>query len=201
MALTDKLTNIANTLRNYTGETEEMTLVEMADKIDSILNAITGNKQKFSYRYYNVNNIEVFPKLDLTGATDVSRMHYSCTKMIALPDYDTRNCTTFTRMCDTCRAMVSAKFNLSSATNVTAFLAGCSALVNLTFEGTINIDLPLDDCSSLNSSSVDSIEAALVDLNGKTAKTVTFHSSVVITTDQEARIKAKNWKISGGTIV
>lgn len=198
MALTDKLTAIADVLRNYTGKTDLLTLEDMADEMELILNAITGNKQKFTYKYYNANNIEVFPKLDLTSATDISRMHYGCTKMKALPDYDTRNVTTFTRMCDTCREMVRARFNLSKATNVTAFLVGCTALVELRFDGTININLPLDECPSLDSASVDSIAAAIVDLTGQTAKTVTFHSNVVITQSQRARFTSKNWNISGG---
>ena len=42
MALTDKLTNIANAIREKTGSTEPMTLDDMADKILSIQTSSSG---------------------------------------------------------------------------------------------------------------------------------------------------------------
>lgn len=82
--------------------------------------------------------------------------------------------------------------------NTAGWFGRCDALEDLTVNGTLDKSLSLADSAKLSAASVDSILAALADLTGQTAQTLTLHAMVkgALTDDQKAAIAAKNWVLA-----
>lgn len=114
-------------------------------------------------------------------------------------DIDVSQCTECNYMFAYCSALVTIRKIISGETTklYNAF-AGCSALVNVTFEGIINTELSFKSSSKLSSSSVQSIIDCLADLTGGTVQTLTLHATVKanLTQDQLATITGKNWTLA-----
>lgn len=73
----------------------------------------------------------------------------------------------------------------------------CKALEEINVQGEIGMGISFVDSPLLTTASVNSIIAALKDLTGATAQTVTFHADVgsKLTDEQKATITAKNWTL------
>lgn len=98
MALTDKITAIADKIRYYTGESEKMTLEGMSEKIDTLLNAFTGDRQGGQYLFYQSKSAIRFPKIDTSRFTTFYWMYARCENAISFPEIDTSNGTNFEYM-------------------------------------------------------------------------------------------------------
>lgn len=73
----------------------------------------------------------------------------------------------------------------------------CSALENITIEGSIDASFNISASAVLTNTSVQSIIDHLKDCTGATAQTLTFHATVgaKLTEAQKATITAKNWTL------
>lgn len=85
---------------------------------------------------------------------------------------------------------------VDETTQIGAGFSNAATLKNITISGTIGKDFDIH-WSPLSADSVQSIIDALKDLNGETAKTLTFHRNVgaALTAEQKAAITAKNWTL------
>lgn len=75
--------------------------------------------------------------------------------------------------------------------------AGCSALEEIRFDGSIGSDISFQDSSKLTNESVQDIIEHLADLTGATTQTLTLHADVgaKLTEEQKATITSKNWTL------
>ena len=130
----------------------------------------------------NANSLFAFSKftdtkvaINLTGATNINALFQNCTVMHTIRKLIVSNTTPFS----------SNSFD------------NCSALENITIEGTIAVSIGFPHSSLLTTDSVNSIINALKDLTGATSQTLTFHATVVekLTDEQKATITAKNWTL------
>ena len=87
--------------------------------------------------------------------------------------------------------------NTNRGITFTSAFDGCTSLKNIRFEGTIVNPISFKDSGLLSDESVQDIIDHLGDLTGQTAKTVQFHSEVVLrlTAEQVDAIATKNWTI------
>ena len=75
----------------------------------------------------------------------------------------------------------------------------CTALKNITFEGTIGNSISFASSPLLTTESIDSIINALQDLTGATSKTLTVHADVydrMVADGKDALVTAKNWSLA-----
>lgn len=84
--------------------------------------------------------------------------------------------------------------NVSRFTNT---FAACSALENITIEGSIDVNFSISATAVLTNDSVQSIMDHLKDLTGLDTQTLTLHQTVgeKLTEEQKAVITAKNWTL------
>ncbi len=75
---------------------------------------------------------------------------------------------------------------------------GCTAMENITFEGTIGNAISFNNSSKLTNKSVQSIIDHLKDLTGANTQTLTLHANVGanLTDEQKASVTAKNWTLA-----
>ena len=91
------------------------------------------------------------------------------------------------------------EIELSNVTSTSNAFSGCYELKDIRFvKNCINRGVSFSYSSKLSPESVQSIIDGLVDLTGKDALTITFHSDVLVTTEQREQALAKNWNIAGG---
>lgn len=87
---------------------------------------------------------------------------------------------------------------LNGVTSFSNCFAGCSALKDLTIEGSIDVSINISATAVLSNASVQSIIDHLKDLTGQTAQTLTLHADVKgrMTEEQIASITDKNWTLA-----
>ena len=89
------------------------------------------------------------------------------------------------------------KLSVTEQATFSSTFGNCTALENITFEGTIGSAISFINSSLLTDVSVQSIIDHLKDLTGTTAQTLTLHATVGgnLTAEQKAAITAKNWNL------
>lgn len=191
---------ITDKLNHYTGETGKMTIEEIANKIDGILGEVTANKTRARGLYFYCKTLtEVKNPLDLSGIEDASQLFQGCSNLTYVATLHTEDAKDLSNAFNGCSSLVTIEgVNFSSVTTVSNTFKNCGELVNITFTGSIPISLDFSASSKLSPDSVDSIADAVVDLTGKVAQTVTFHTDTIITASQRARMTGKNWSVAGG---
>lgn len=150
MALTDKLTNIANAIRTKTGKTDLLTLDQMPTEIENIK---TGGEDlpkitDASYLFYNGTRTDCVNELISLCEKVVSTnsMFCNCSKLtnLDLSNLDTSNVTSMYYMFANCSNLTSlnlSNFDTSNVITMAAMFDRCSKLTSL-------------DLSSFNTSKV-----------------------------------------------
>jgi hypothetical protein len=86
------------------------------------------------------------------------------------------------------------EFDMSKCTNTGYAFANCSALEEIYFKPeTIKISINFAHSSRLSANSIQSIIDGLATV--ETAQTLTLHSSIVVSDEQKATIKSKNFTL------
>lgn len=164
---------------------DRMLLESKTDSIDTTINGITtivsdvsnmkgqqdyydefwdvyqdnGNRNSYSYAFYNWNSDLIKPKYDIMPTA--LRSAFYMTSITEAPVMDTSNCTDFHRTFSGCEHLtIIPLINLSSATITTYLFYDCTSLTSITFEGTLNSDLDIH-FSPLNKESILSLLNAI----------------------------------------
>ena len=118
---------------------------------------------------YGCTCLETVPWLNTHNVTDFIYAFYGCTNLAYIEHIDTSAATSVGEMFHGCKSLVTIDSPLDFS-NVTSqcdtTFTTCSALQNLTFEGTINVDIWINGCTKLTVASLLSVLNALADLTG-----------------------------------
>lgn len=88
-------------------------------------------------------------------------------------------------------------FDFSSATEITSFFAGSAVSYFRVVPNTIAVNCNFSGSSRLSDETIQSIIDGLVDLTDGTARTITFHATVLakLTDEQLEQVSNKNWTL------
>lgn len=220
MSVNEKMTAVADAIREKTGGTEKLTLDDMPGQIGSIKSYSEG------YEQGKVDGVENLPVGYLKVDPNWTDLGYLCRlrpSMVASLKYsDTANGTNFANMFNQCYAVSIPSLDFRKAKdlnnlfiysgtieeigemdipNVTNFynaFRNCYGLKRISFvKGCIKCSVSFSSCNLLEDSAIQSIIDGLADLTGQTAQTIGFHTDVLLklTTVQTDAITAKNWTI------
>ena len=159
MALTDKLTAIADAIRSKTGKTAKMSIDKMKDEISSVktvksfLNARTVKFLFYGLNYETIPDT-VMDSLDLTGVKDMRDMFNGCSTLTTIPKIDTSNVTHTLRMFNNCSSLTTIpQLNMSKVVTCLQMFNACSSLTEippLDTRNATNMYKMFSGCRSLN---------------------------------------------------
>ena len=166
MALTDKLTAIANAIREKTGSIEEMTLDMMATEISGITsgsNAFTMKdyltlRSGDGYQFYSFKGTyEALSKIlkysDTSSVTNMTNMFEFCNSLTTIPRLDTSSVTNMNNMLHECSSLTSIPLlDTSSVTDMSAMFWLCTSLTTipqLDTSSVTDMNSMFDSCTSL----------------------------------------------------
>lgn len=116
---------------------------------------------------YGCTALQTVPWLNTEGVTDFIYAFYGCSSLTYIEHIDTSAATSVGEMFHGCRSLVTIDSPLdfsNVASQCDTTFTSCSALQNLTFEGTINVDIWINGCTKLTVASLLSVLNALADL-------------------------------------
>lgn len=151
----DDFSELSTVLNRYTGESSNMSMEEIINKVDTLLKAFTDDRSEFRYKFYYAQNVTNFPMLDTSQATSLSYMYYYCDNVNAVfPWIDSSNCISFDYIYYRVKAKQLPVINTSKGTNFDRSLYGCTNLQNFPFSDTSNgqnFNRMCDSCNKLTS--------------------------------------------------
>ena len=207
MSFAEKMTAIANAIRNKTGKTDKLSLDEMVTEINEISTGERDiNPEWTDWRYFSYydNRNDLVAKLkynDTSKGTDFSRMFYYCISLTSIPQLDTSKGTNFNSMFYYCSKLTSIpQLDTSKGTDFTRTFYYCSALVDLNIVGTINaIGLNVSYSKLLSHDSLMSIINALADKTGVSDTwkvTLGATNLAKLTAEEIAIAEGKGWTLA-----
>ena len=192
----------------------------------------TSNGTDFSSMFYGCRSLTSVSALDTSKGTDFSSMFYDCRSLTSVSSLDTSKGTDFNSMFSECRSLTSVPaLNTSNGTNFEFMFFGCinlktvksidvsngsklktmfnytldtMNLTNITFTGSINVDISFTTCKKLSFNSIKSILNACSKTTNTNTKTVSFNRTIQDQNNELTNLVAsctsKGWIVSGLTI-
>lgn len=142
-----------------------------------------SNGKNFSHMFNGCYALTPIPQLDISNGTDFSGMFNSCMALTTIPQVDTSNGTNFGYMFNGCSALTTIPLlNMSnvSGTSWSNMFYNCTALENVTFEGTIPVRGNMSVFSYSNKLTVKSLMSfinALTNMSDTATYTITIGST------------------------
>jgi len=143
----------------------------------------TSNGTKFNSMFTGCKKLTSIPQLDTSKGTAFGYMFNYCGALTTIPQLDTSNGTSFYGMFFFCISLTSIPLlNMSSmsSTDWNNMFYNCTALENVTFEGTIPVRGNMSVFSSCPNLTVDSLMSfinALTNMNSSATYTITIGST------------------------
>ena len=143
----------------------------------------TSKGTNFNRMFISCNKLTSIPQLDTSNGTDFSGVFYYCYALTSIPPLDTSKGTNFSYMFYDCKALTTISLlNMSSMSSASwgSMFNGCTALENVTFEGTIPVRGNMSVFSSCPNLTVDSLMSfinALTNMNSSATYTITIGST------------------------
>ena len=143
----------------------------------------TSSGTNFSSMFRNCNNLTTIPQLDTSKGKTFNNMFDTCLHLTTIPQLDTSSGTNFSSMFSYCRALTSISLlNMSSMTSIawSSMFQNCTALENVTFEGTIPVRgnmTVFSSCPNLTVESLMSFINALTNMSSSSTYTITIGST------------------------
>lgn len=219
MSVNEKMTAIADAIRDKTGGTEKLGLDAMAAGVGEVYTAgieqgkqaeydilwdnlqLNGRRTHYAYAfaYTGWNDAIYNPKYPIapTHGEGIGSM-FSWNAAIT----DTKVPITAFGKCNGAFNQMTGlrripKLIFDGATNVSNMFNGCIKLEELYCEGELSLSLSLAQSNLLNDASIQSVIDVLANLTGQPAQTLTFHKDVgnKLTQAQKDAISAKNWTL------
>lgn len=169
MARTDTLghflTDVADAIREKTGDSDPITAEDFDTEIESIETGGGKYKPKYiSFQGYTGSDLTYETQnLDTSLITTMSYMFFNCGSLTTLDTsgFDTSSVTTMQNMFGSCARLTSANFdnfNLTNVVHIGGFLQGCTRLTSVSMKPTnnkptttITLTAMFSGCSSLTS--------------------------------------------------
>ena len=151
--------------------------------LTSIPQLDTSKGTNFNRMFISCNKLTSIPQLDTSNGTDFSGVFYYCYALTSIPPLDTSKGTNFSYMFYDCKALTTISLlNMSSMSSASwgSMFNGCTALENVTFEGTIPVRGNMSVFSSCPNLTVDSLMSfinALTNMNSSATYTITIGST------------------------
>ena len=165
MALIDKLKAIADAIRSKTGNTEELTLEQMATEIERLSTSGGSSMKEYltvrasdGYQFYNYKGtyktLAGFLGYDDTSAvTNMNYMFNSCSNLTTIPQLDTSAVTNMSSMFSNCSDLTTIpQLDTSAVTNMNYMFFNCSNLTTipqLDTSAVTNMSNMFNSCSNL----------------------------------------------------
>ena len=147
MSVAEKMTAIADAIRDKTGKTDKLSLDEMATEISEISSGERDiNPEWTNWNYFCYYRDSLAAKLkysDTCNGTDFSYMFRHCSSLTSIPELDTSNGTNFSYMFGDCSSLTNIpELDLSKTTTISNMFRGSGTISKaLNIEGlnTINV--------------------------------------------------------------
>lgn len=143
----------------------------------------TSNGTNFTEMFYSCTSLTSIPQLDTSNGKYFGSMFNSCSKLTSVPQIDTSNGMNFNYMFSSCSSLTSIPLiNMSSMSDTSCInmFYNCTALKNITFEGTIPVRGNMSVFSYSNNLTVESLMSfinALTNMNSSATYTITIGST------------------------
>ena len=136
-------------------------------------------------------------ELRTANITDLRWIFYGCTSLVNIDGIDTDSITSATEMFHGCSSLVTIHNDLDFS-NVTEKIddtfTSCKSLQNVSFKGTINVDIAMNGCQKLTVASLLSLLNALASGANKTCKIGT--TNIMKLTEEQRMIAInKGWQL------
>ncbi len=203
----EKMTAIADNIRSYTGDTEKLSLDDMAENIEKVYEAgqnsggnyeeiyLAGQKSIFeriqdggktqnyyyAFAYDRFDDTNYFPVGAIkcsNGTTPGQYMFYNATGLTDTKVEIVANSNNINYAFSLSGLVTIRKLTVYESTTFSNTFNGCRDLINILFGGTIGKAISFKDSSKLSDESVDSIIEHLKDLTGGTSLALTVHADV-----------------------
>lgn len=160
MALTDKLTAIADGFRESRGTSDKYTLEQMAemaaepvggsvdlkitsayclfdsgarlDYMDTIISLISEDCTDFKSMFYKCQSLTSIPELNTSNGTTFTGMFQLCSKLTSVPELDTSNSTACNTMFSNCQSLTTVpELDTGKCTNLSYIFQSCGKLTSV----------------------------------------------------------------------
>ena len=150
--------------------------------------------KKVESKYFDLSGCPVTSNANSTGWY---RTFHSCFSLEVIEDIGMPAGGLYQTFLNCSKLKTITKLRVNENCIFTSPFKGCASLENITIDGTIGENFPISSSPSLSQDSINSIIDHLADLTGQTAKTVTFHQTVInnLTDEQYNKVSAKNWQL------
>ena len=161
----EKLTALADAIREKTGSSDSLTIDQMKTAIEGIsvgggegntLKKLLDNTKSTMYLFYNYQGTSVddfFQYNDTSNVTNMSYMFYNCRKLETIPLLNTSKVTNMDNMLRDCRSLTTIPLlDTSSVTAMNSAFSSCKALKSfplLDTSSVTNINSMFSNCDEL----------------------------------------------------